>query len=187
MADAMPPDALAEAAALVDALPEHEARAALERCCGSTRWVDEMLAQRPFGSASVLTGAASGIWAALGREDYLEAFAEHPPIGDLSALAARFAVTATWSSGEQSGVNAADHVTLEALAAGNRVYRARFGYTFIVCATGKSADQMLEGLRVRLAHDAETELFTAAAEQAKITLLRLAKLAAESKWTANVP
>ena len=183
----MGPHALGEAAALLDALPEPAARAALERCCGSTRWVQGMLARRPFGSAIALGAAAAQIWSALEHDDFLEAFAEHPPIGDSSALATRFAATATWSSGEQSGVNAADQATLEALAAGNHAYRERFGYTFIVCAAGKSAAQMLAALRARLENAPEAELFTAAAEQAKITLLRLGKLATEPKSTASVP
>jgi 2-oxo-4-hydroxy-4-carboxy-5-ureidoimidazoline decarboxylase len=185
MPDAAPGDPLAAASALLDALSEPEARAALRRCCGSTRWVAGMLARRPFGSGSALGDVARDSWSALGRDDYLEAFAEHPPIGESNALSARLAPTAGWSSSEQSGVNAAAQATLAALAAGNRAYRERFGYTFIVCATGKTADEMLATLLLRLDNDADTELFTAAAEQAKITLLRLAKLAAEPQPKAS--
>ena len=167
-----------EPSAWLDRLSETEARAALIRCCGSTRWVAAMVLRRPFGSESALTRAALESWSVLDRDDYLEAFAAHPAIGaDLAALEARFGATARWSSVEQSGVEAADPVTLRALAAGNRAYRERFGYTFIVCATGKSAREMLDALRKRLEHDAESELFAAAKEQEKITLLRLEKLA----------
>lgn len=185
MPDAVPADSLAAASVLLDALAVPGARAALGRCCGSTRWVAGMLARRPFGSGGALSESALEVWSALGRDDYLEAFAEHPPIGEASVLSARLAATAGWSSREQSGVNAAAQATLAALAAGNRAYRERFGYTFIVCATGKSADEMLALLLSRLDNDADTELFTAAAEQAKITLLRLEKLAGETNLAAN--
>src|SRR5690606_31798410 len=102
----------------------------------------------------------------------------HPQIGeDVSALRARLVAAAAWSEGEQAGVASADAATLEALAAGNRAYRERFGYIFIVCATGKSASEMLAMLRTRMANDADTELRVSAAEQAKITRMRLDKLA----------
>jgi 2-oxo-4-hydroxy-4-carboxy-5-ureidoimidazoline decarboxylase len=168
-----------EAHALLDVASEAEARALLLRCCGSQRWADGMLGRRPFRSASALVSAAGEVFGMLGRADYLEAFAGHPAIGEnVAALSARFAATATWSGAEQAGVAAADPATLQALAAGNRSYRERFGYTFIVCATGKSAREMLELLSARLENDADTELLAAAKEQEKITLLRLGKLGA---------
>ena len=108
--------------------------------------------------------------------DWLEAFAAHPRIGDLDALRKKFASTANWCAGEQAGVAAADEAVLTALADGNRAYEARFGYIFIVCATGKSAAEMLAILTARLANDPEVELKVATAEQAKITRLRLEKL-----------
>jgi len=163
---------------LLNALPEAAAREALERCCGSSRWVAELLAERPFESDVALFAAADRVWAALGRDDYLEAFAHHPQIGaSLAELRARFAATSVWSNQEQSGVRGADESTLEALCAKNAQYLARFGYIFIVCASGKSAREMLSLLDARLDNAAEVELRLAAAEQAKITRLRLEKLA----------
>jgi 2-oxo-4-hydroxy-4-carboxy-5-ureidoimidazoline decarboxylase len=189
------PESLAEVSrralaswAWLDALPAGEARAALLRCCGSARWVDGMLARRPFGSDAGLAVAARDVWALLGREDWLEAFSHHPAIGgDLAALQARFAPTRAWSSAEQAGVASADQATLVALAAGNRSYRERFGYTFIICASGKSASEMLLALEERLEHNADTELRVAAAEHEQITGLRLQKLGLETGTTSNQP
>jgi 2-oxo-4-hydroxy-4-carboxy-5-ureidoimidazoline decarboxylase len=161
----------------LDSQPMEAAREALSRCCGSRRWVDAVLDRRPFGSASALTAAARAAWSALAREDRLEAFSKHPRIGeDLGALRAKFEETADWSSDEQSGVAGADERTLLELQAANRAYRERFGFIFILCATGKSAREMLSELRVRLENDPDVELSLAAAEQAKITELRLEKL-----------
>lgn len=164
--------------AVLNALSVEEARQALLSCCGSARWADAMLGRRPFGSASALKDAAVEIWAGLGREDLLEAFAHHPRIGDGQgdAVAAKLRDTEAWSRAEQARVAEASDDTLQALRAANAAYFARFGYIFIVCATGKSATEMLALLRARLEHAPEQELGIAAAEQAKITLLRLEKV-----------
>jgi 2-oxo-4-hydroxy-4-carboxy-5-ureidoimidazoline decarboxylase len=135
-----------------------------------------MTARRPFESADALFAAAEDVWAGLGRDDWLEAFAAHPRIGDIDGLRKKFATTADWSAGEQAGVAGAAEQVLRDLAAGNADYEARFGHTFIVCATGKTAAEMLALLRARLANDPAAELRVAAAEQAKITRLRLEKL-----------
>lgn len=132
-----------------------------------------MLARRPFGSDEALTTAARDVWCALEPDDWREAFSHHPKIGDRASLRARFPQTAHLSSAEQSGVDAASDETLDALATLNRAYEAKFGYIFIVCATGKSADEMLTMLRARMENDPRSELMIAAAEQAKITDLRL--------------
>ena len=162
---------------LLSALPADEARAALSRCCGARGWVEALLALRPFDSERALLNAAAQAWSKLGRDDYLEAFSHHPQIGaDRAELARRFARTAQLSAAEQAGVAQADAATLDALAEANRTYLERFGYIFIVCATGKTAEQMLSLLRERLPNDPDTELRIAAAEQAKITALRLQKL-----------
>lgn len=153
-----------------------EAREALGRCCGSQRWVEGMLAQRPFRAVEDLFDAADRIWDALEPEDWKEAFAHHPKIGDVSALREKFASTADWAEGEQAGARQASEETLSRLTQGNHAYEARFGYIFIVCATGKSAPEMLALLEERLGNDPETELRVAAREQAKITRLRLEKL-----------
>jgi len=155
------------------------ARAAFERCCGAARWAQAMVAARPFANPKALFGAGERAFANLQREDWLEAFSHHPAIGDVDALRAKFASTAAWAGDEQRGAAEADDMTLMSLANENRVYRDRFGYIFIVSATGKSAAQMLEMLRERSGHDPDTELEVAAGEQRKITRLRLEKLLAE--------
>ena len=160
----------------VDAAPAEEARALLRACCGSRRWVERMLARRPFGSDASLLTAAHEEWFALTPADWQEAFAEHPRIGDREALRHRFAETRHLASTEQAGVDGAAPDVLTALAAANDAYEARFGYIFIVCATGLTAEQMLAMLRARLTNDPWTELRMAAGEQAKITALRLAKI-----------
>jgi 2-oxo-4-hydroxy-4-carboxy-5-ureidoimidazoline decarboxylase len=167
----MGPDGLS----VLNALPADEARAALLRCCGSRRWADALTARRPFASAEELFAAAEEVWNGLGRDDWLEAFAAHPRIGDVETLRKKFATTAAWCAGEQAGVAGAAEETLQALAEGNRRYEDRFGHIFIVCATGKSAAEMLALLRERLGNDPAEELRVAAAEQAKITRLRLEK------------
>ena len=159
-----------------DRLSETEARAALERCCGCRAWVEGMLARRPFGDAARLRESAERVWRALPPEGWREAFAHHPRIGDLESLRRRFAATADLAGREQSGVTAASPATIEALAEGNRAYQERFGYIFIVCATGKSAEEMLARLRGRMVNDPETELRTAADEQLKIMRLRLDRM-----------
>jgi 2-oxo-4-hydroxy-4-carboxy-5-ureidoimidazoline decarboxylase len=163
----------------LDGLSREAARAALWRCCASSRWVEGMLARRPFRSSAVVRQAAREVWSTLGRSDYLEAFAGHPPIGaSLHALRAKFGATEGWSADEQAGVGGADERTLLALERGNRAYLTRFGYIFIVCANGRSAPTLLALLTARLLNSPERELAVAAAEQAKITELRLEKLRA---------
>jgi 2-oxo-4-hydroxy-4-carboxy-5-ureidoimidazoline decarboxylase len=165
------------AQAWLDAAPIDEARAALTRCCGAHRWVEGMLARRPFGAPAAMREAAEATWTALGAADYLEAFSHHPEIGaDPASLRARFPSTRDLSAREQAGVERADETTLRDLAEANQAYRARFGHIFIVCATGKSAAEMLALLRDRIDNEPPTELAIAAREQAKITALRLENL-----------
>jgi 2-oxo-4-hydroxy-4-carboxy-5-ureidoimidazoline decarboxylase len=163
----------------IDTLPAPEALAAFRRCCGSRRWAEAMAQGRPYGDEPTLLAAAERAFGPLSREDWLEAFAHHPRIGDRDALAARFPATAGWSAAEQGGVSAAGADVLDALLEGNRAYEARFGHVFIVCATGKSAAEMLELLRERLSNAPEAELAIAGAEQRKITAIRLKKLLVE--------
>jgi len=152
----------------LNALAAPQAEAELLACCGSTAWAAGMAQHRPFADADAMAANADQVWAALGQEDWLEAFAAHPRIGERAA--------AGWSAGEQAGVAAADPATLAELAEGNRVYEERFGRTFLICATGQSAAAMLAALRQRLGNDPATELRVAAEEQRKITRLRLEKL-----------
>jgi allantoicase len=158
----------------LNALAEGEARALLTSCCGAARWVEGMLLARPFGSSSELLQRAERIWRGLRSADYLEAFSRHPEIGtDLSELRRKFASTAALSEQEQAGAAGASEAVLASLRAQNQLYRERFGYTFIVCASGKSADEMLALLNERVNNPPEIEIVLAAAEQAKITRLRL--------------
>jgi len=163
--------------AWLNAATRAEAAAALFRCCGSTRWVERVLEHRPFASPAELDAAVEAAWPGLDREDYLEAFAHHPRLGaDPARLRERFAPENAWSTQEQSGVARADDATLEALRAGNADYEARFGFVFLVCATGKGGREVLALLEQRIGNDPETELGVAAAELAKITRLRLEKV-----------
>jgi 2-oxo-4-hydroxy-4-carboxy-5-ureidoimidazoline decarboxylase len=157
----------------LDAATDEAARAMLTRACGASKWVDRMMARRPFGRDQKMLTAARVEWFALSEPDWLEAFAHHPQIGDRAGLEARFPQTHDLSSHEQSGIGIAGADTLTALAQANTDYFNRFGFIFIVCATGKSAAEMLALLLSRLPNDRATELRIAAEEQAKITALRL--------------
>lgn len=164
------------ASSTLDGASVEEARALLTRCCGAHRWVDAMIDQRPFRSDERLLDEAYRTWLSLDAADWREAFAHHPKIGDRAALQAKFAATRHLSANEQSGVdNAADDV-LDALERGNRLYQERFGYIFIVCATGKTAVEMLALLESRLGNAPEVEIGIAAEEQARITALRLRQI-----------
>jgi 2-oxo-4-hydroxy-4-carboxy-5-ureidoimidazoline decarboxylase len=137
-----------------------------------------MVQRRPFGNMDRLLAAARDEWFGLTESDWREAFADHPKIGDRAALERRFAQTRHLSAKEQAGVDTAPEDVLADLAQANRLYEERFGYIFIVCATGRSADEMLRLLRQRLHNDPATEIRGAAEEQARITTLRLAGLGA---------
>ncbi|HET7712979.1 MAG TPA: allantoicase [Thermoanaerobaculia bacterium] len=152
----------------VNALLPDRAAMELRSCCGSTEWVRRMIASRPFGSWQSLISAAESIWFSLGPNDWREAFAAHPRIGERGG--------SSWSRSEQAGAGGASEPTLSALAGGNRDYEQRFGHVFLVCATGKSADEMLAMLTERMQNSPDDELRIAAAEQMKITALRLLKL-----------
>ncbi len=157
----------------LDAASPEVAREILSKACGSSRWVDRMMARRPFGRDAKLLSVARVEWYGLTEADWLEAFSHHPRIGDRASLEARFPATHDLSSKEQAGVGGANRDVMAALADANERYRERFGFIFIVCATGKSAEEMLGLLRDRLNNDRATELRIAANEQAKITALRL--------------
>ncbi|MCA8942307.1 MAG: 2-oxo-4-hydroxy-4-carboxy-5-ureidoimidazoline decarboxylase [Planctomycetes bacterium] len=164
----------------IDSLPDDAARTELANCCGAQRWVDEMSARRPFGTRDAMLAAAADVWATMTRDDVLEALAHHPKIGgDLEALRARYPTRhLDWSDDEQSGVEQADDGTLVALRDANVEYEQRFGYIFVVCATGKSAAEMLDILRDRLHNDPDREWRVAADEQLAITRIRIRKLEA---------
>jgi 2-oxo-4-hydroxy-4-carboxy-5-ureidoimidazoline decarboxylase len=175
----------------------------LLRCCGSTRWARQMTAARPFADPETMIRVSDQIWSSLDRGDWLEAFGSHPRIGNQTAAPAAMPrglprgisdrsrrgwgpgasaekvdkePRENWSANEQAGIENAPDNVLDKLAARNRDYEARFGYIFIVCATGKSADEMLSMLERRLTNEECRELGIAAEEQRKITNLRIAKL-----------
>lgn len=123
---------------------------------------------------------AEAIWWDLDESDWLQAFAAHPKIGDVESIRRKYAAQATWSLQEQTGVHGASEAVLQGLAAGNAAYEAKFGFIFLVCATGKSAAELLAILTARLPADRASELRVAASEQAKITALRLRKWLTEA-------
>jgi 2-oxo-4-hydroxy-4-carboxy-5-ureidoimidazoline decarboxylase len=135
-----------------------------------------MLAARPFIDADDLLRRGREAWWTLSEADWLEAFAGHPKIGDMQSLRAKYGGDRAWSEKEQSGMDAASEAVISELAVLNTAYEAKFGFIFIVCATGKAAAEMLELIRERVARSRSEELAQAAAEQWKITKLRLEKL-----------
>jgi 2-oxo-4-hydroxy-4-carboxy-5-ureidoimidazoline decarboxylase len=160
----------------INSWTEYEARETFLRCCGSSRWSEQMARHRPFESDAALLSAADHTWWALEESDWLEAFAAHPKIGEGAALVAKFAATAAWSAEEQAGVSAGPDDERRELALMNARYQERFGYIFIVCATGKSVGEMLALLRDRLRNSLDEEIRIAAVEQSKITRIRLEKI-----------
>jgi OHCU decarboxylase len=160
----------------LNALPADRAAELLRACCGASRWVAGMVNRRPFFSRDAVLRAADDEWSAMGESDWLEAFSHHPRIGETAPAAGGSATARGWSASEQASVvSAADEVRI-GIARLNHDYEARFGFIYIVCATGKSAGELLAFARKRLHHDRETELRVAAEEQRKITRLRLEKL-----------
>ncbi len=165
----------------LNSLAANEAEAEFGKCCGSTNWARCMAAECPFANSNELATIADRIWWSLEPEDWLEAFASHPKIGENKAARATAAEALNyppenWAAQEQSGAQNAAEETVRSLAKLNREYEEKFGYIYIVCATGKSSEEMLAILRERLPNDAETELRIAAREQSRITKLRLGKL-----------
>jgi len=158
-----------------DRLSPEDAVRELKLCCGSHAWATQMAARRPFRVFEALAEAADQIWFSLSKKDWLEAFSHHPRIGE-KQLREKFASTAQWAEQEQKGTTGASENILKGLAQGNAEYEKRFGHVFLICATGKAADEMLLALDQRMNNGPERELKIAAGEQAKITLIRLKKL-----------
>jgi len=174
-------DAFAEGLARLNALGAVEAEERFLACCGSRAWARAMAERRPFADADALARAADEVWWALAPEDWLEAFAAHPRIGEaeVGGHGQAGARSASWSEAEQAGTRAAADETLRALEEGNRRYEDRFGHVFLIRAAGRSAADMLSALTERISNDPEAELRVAAAQQAEITRSRLARLVAE--------
>jgi len=163
----------------LNSLPASAAEQAFLKCCGSRNWAQRMVDTRAHRSASDLVETANRVWWSLEPEDWLEAFRSHPKIGEKKAAAATAVEAQKWSADEQSGIKDSAQQTLAELARLNREYEQKFGYIFIVCASGKSSEEMLAILHERLKNDPEDELRIAAGEQAKITELRLKRLLAD--------
>ncbi|MBI3547818.1 MAG: 2-oxo-4-hydroxy-4-carboxy-5-ureidoimidazoline decarboxylase [Elusimicrobia bacterium] len=159
----------------LNALPAKRAKEEFAKCCGASCWVERMCGGRPYADKNDLLSSASLHWKGLGREDWIEAFSHHARIGDREILRAK-SKTKSWEQGEQSGVKAAPESVLDELVDANRKYEKRFGFIFLVCATGKTAAEMLGFLKQRMKNEADVELRIAAGEQEKILLLRLEKL-----------
>ncbi|MGI8547969.1 MAG: 2-oxo-4-hydroxy-4-carboxy-5-ureidoimidazoline decarboxylase [Gemmatimonadaceae bacterium] len=160
----------------LSAMSDDRATELLTECCGASRWVAAMVARRPFESRRAILSEADGAYASLAPSDWLEAFSHHPRIGERMSAVAQGERGSTWSVGEQAGIDRARDDVRDELAAANREYEQRFGYIYIVCATGKTADEMVSLARARLLNEPETELRVAAEEQRKIMHLRLEKL-----------
>jgi OHCU decarboxylase len=160
----------------LNTVPAPQAEAEVLKCCGSQKWARRMIERRPFADVNDLLANADSIWWSLDGADWLEAFSHHPKIGEKKAAAAQSAAARAWSAQEQSQASAAAPEILRSLEQANRDYERQFGYIFIVCATGKSSEEILALLLERLANSPENELRVAAGEQAKITQLRLKKL-----------
>jgi OHCU decarboxylase len=159
----------------LNALSAFDAERELLACCGSRVWAREVAAGRPYRDVEALLAAADRVWSRLAPDEWLAAFAKHPRIGE-RAPATAAATERRWSEGEQSRAQQAGPSVLAELASVNAEYEERFGHVFLICATGKSADEILANARSRLRNDPEHELRVAAEEQRRITHLRLRKL-----------
>ena len=146
------------------------------QCCTSERWVNSMVNARPYASPQDVRSKADEYWRELREQDYVQAFEGHPKIGDVGSLKAKYANTKELAAGEQSGMTVATDDVISTLAKGNLAYENKFGFIFIVCATGKSAQEMSELLQARLTNERSTELANAAEEQRKIFQIRLNQL-----------
>lgn len=160
----------------LNALTLDDAEATFLDCCGSRAWARRMVAARPFPMLEDLFQTAADVWRSLSTADHLEAFAAHPMIGSKKAASSQDMQTANWSAGEQAGVDSAAKSVRYELANANSLYEEKFGFIFIVYASGKTAEEMLAICRARLGNSVETELAIAAEEQRKITEIRLSKL-----------
>lgn len=159
-------------------MPLYRVEAEFLKCCGSAAWARGLARRRPFASLDRLKKAAEEVWWRLDEADWTEAFRAHPQIGQRETPAHASAQSQAWSAQEQAGLNRAGVGVRMALEEANQEYLERFGCIFIVCASGKSADEMLTMLRTRMSNSSEQEIRVAAEEQSKITRLRLEKLLA---------
>jgi OHCU decarboxylase len=162
-------------AAKLNRLSREEAYAELLKCCGSTRWARDTAALKPFWDVTQAVVIGHRVWSELSEDDWLEAFRAHPKIGETKTKAAVTEQEKRWSEGEQARAREASEETRAALSEANREYEERFGFIFIICASGRTAEEMLAALRERMNNERETELRVAAGEQWNIAELRLRK------------
>lgn len=162
-----------------------QARGLFAECCGSAKWANGVTAKRPFRNRENVFKAADEVADGMDPKDWLDAFSHHPRIGETPEMKSGISVGVEWATAEQAGMEAAGNYAKIALMRANQEYERRFGYIYIVCATGKSADEMVEIAHERLGNDPETELRVAAGEQRKITRLRLEKLLEPEKKTGT--
>jgi 2-oxo-4-hydroxy-4-carboxy-5-ureidoimidazoline decarboxylase len=170
---------VSEVLARWNGLAQDEAARQIRPCCGSGNWAALMASKRPIQDKASLLATSDAIWRSLGESDWLEAFQIHPRIGEIRAEKTAAARSSAWSEQEQQKAVTADEAIKTALRWGNREYEQKFGRIFIVCATGKSASEILEILRRRLHNDDAAELQQAAEEQRQIMHIRL------KKWIAG--
>ncbi|MEP7001844.1 MAG: 2-oxo-4-hydroxy-4-carboxy-5-ureidoimidazoline decarboxylase [bacterium] len=163
----------------LDTMPEAEAAFKLAACCGSAKWISRMLARRPFGSREQLFNVAAQVAGALSETDWLEAFSHHPRIGHSVSNAVVSTMAESWSTAEQSAAANATIAVRAALANANAEYEERHGFVFIICASGRSAAEILAAVRSRMRNQRSDEVLIAADEQQQITRLRLEKLITE--------
>jgi 2-oxo-4-hydroxy-4-carboxy-5-ureidoimidazoline decarboxylase len=156
-------------------LSHEDAASEILPCCGSRAWAERMAARRPVSDESSLLAVSDEAWSNLNLSDWLEAFRSHPRIGESSAAPSATAKSSAWSAREQQKVAAANDSVKAALAAANREYEQRFERIFLVCASGKAAEEILEILRRRLHNSDDAELQEAAEQQRQITQIRLKK------------
>lgn len=160
-------------------LSQRDAADEILPCCGSRAWAESMAAKRPVPDEMSLLAASDEAWCKLSQSDWLEAFRSHPRIGESCADRSATAKSSAWSAREQRDVTAANGAVKAALAAANREYEERFGRIFLVCAAGKSAEEILEILRRRLHNSDHAELQEAAEQQRQITQIRLKRWVGE--------
>lgn len=159
----------------LNALVKDDATAWFTQTCAAQKWALAMTDLRPYSNKAAVLSGATKVWGTMENADYLAAFAAHPMIGDIDTLRSKFANTRAIAANEQSGTASADETTLNALKELNHAYLDKHGFIFIICATGLSADAMLAALQARINNTTAQEIANAAAEQIKITCLRIEK------------
>jgi len=170
--------------AQLDTIPDTEAAFKLAACCGSAKWVAEMVRRRPYLTRAHVLSAADEVADGLQEEDWMEAFSHHPRIGEGKAAARASSAAEAWSNSEQAPVTRVSGAVRSALVEGNLEYERRFGLIFIISADGRDPDEILSALLARLENTREEEMVIAVREQRKIMRLRLEKLIPHSEASA---